>query len=480
MLDALKNMTGGKGKIAQQQSEDLEMLLATAKEERSAISAMLTALTTRTAKLTPLSKQMEQVTDVAAGITRRLDDLTNRLSALDDRTTHLEEVDQRIQSLKDAVRQAELTTQKAIGPDGELAKHREAVQHLSSQALQTQTSLDALRKERAALDEMRAQVRQAEQEVKQSLTSAGTLKGELDQVRAIAAGLQQDYNKLRESSREAREDTNAALTTVKEVEQKLGPLTALHELTQNTEERLNALNALSEHVSRKAKALETQQQAVEHAVVQANRVNEMVWSMDVQIGKLTEGMKQAAKAEETIGRIEKLAQETSERVELAAKMSQETQRETSRLERETAALLDAVRSEVGALGLRRKEFEAFEERVGALQGSIGDAETRMESLAAKDKNLALLSQKVDGLAKRFEAMFAQADDLTQKQLSFETLHEKFAHVDELAKKTAWQISRPGVGKSRTSTNRTSRSSSCATSLAPIGRRWRRSATVWTR
>src|SRR4029077_13378765 len=34
MLDALKNMTGGKGKIAQQQTEDLEMLLATAKEER--------------------------------------------------------------------------------------------------------------------------------------------------------------------------------------------------------------------------------------------------------------------------------------------------------------------------------------------------------------------------------------------------------------------------------------------------------------
>src|SRR5262249_21390056 len=104
-----------------------------------------------------------------------------------------------------------------------------------------------------------------------------------------------------------------------------------------------------------------------------------------------------------------------------------------------AALLDSVRSEVGALGLRRKEFEAFEERVRSLQGSIGDAEGRMESLAAKDKNLALLSQKVDGLAKRLESMFAQADDLTQKQLAFETLHEKFSHVDELAKKTAWQM-----------------------------------------
>ena len=56
MLDAFKNMTGGKSKVAQKNGDDLEMLIATAKEERSAISAMLTALTARSAKLTPLGK----------------------------------------------------------------------------------------------------------------------------------------------------------------------------------------------------------------------------------------------------------------------------------------------------------------------------------------------------------------------------------------------------------------------------------------
>ena len=41
--------------------------------------------------------------------------------------------------------------------------------------------------------------------------------------------------------------------------------------------------------------------------------------MDVQIAKLNEGMKQAAKAEETIGRIEKLSQETGTQLDTAAK-----------------------------------------------------------------------------------------------------------------------------------------------------------------
>src|SRR5436190_1710460 len=139
MLDAFKQMAGGgKGKLAQQQTDELEMLIATAREERSAISAMLTALTTRSAKLMPLSKSLEHVSEKAAAVTTRLDDIGKRLGALHDRTKELEEIDKRIETLKESAHQAEQTTQKALGPDGELQKHREALQHLSSQALGTQ------------------------------------------------------------------------------------------------------------------------------------------------------------------------------------------------------------------------------------------------------------------------------------------------------------------------------------------------------
>jgi len=211
MLDAFKNITGGKGKLAQKQRDELELLIASAREERSAISAMLTALTARSAKLAPLGKSLEQVTDKAASVSTHLDEIGKRLTALDDRSKDLSEIDKRIQALKDAARQAEQTTQKALGPDGELQKHREAVQHLSSQALGTQATLDTLKKERAALEELRGHLREAENEVKQSLGQSSTLKAELDQVRSIATSLTQDYARIRETSREAREDTTAAM-----------------------------------------------------------------------------------------------------------------------------------------------------------------------------------------------------------------------------------------------------------------------------
>jgi hypothetical protein len=72
------------------------------------------------------------------------------------------------------------------------------------------------------------------------------------------------------SSREAREDTTAAMTTVKEVENKLGPLARLHELSQSTEERLTALNSLARARLAQGEGARRQQQSVEHAVVQAN------------------------------------------------------------------------------------------------------------------------------------------------------------------------------------------------------------------
>ena len=264
MLDALKNLTGGKNKLVQKQTDELELLLASAREERAAISAMLTTLTARSQKLAPLSRTLEQTTERVTGVTERLDDIAARLAQIDDRAKALEEVDVRIQALKTAADQAEQTTHKALGPDGELQQLREALHQLSSQALSTYATVETLKKERASLDEVRGQLRKADSEVKLSLGQVSTLKTELDQVRATATALSQDYGKIGETSREAREGTAAALATAKDVERRLSPLTRLLEMSKTADERLASLSALAEHVAQHAKALETQQQAVEH------------------------------------------------------------------------------------------------------------------------------------------------------------------------------------------------------------------------
>jgi len=176
MLNALKSLAGGKSKTAEEQTAELERLIAAAREERSALGSMLTTLTARGAKLTPTAKALEQVVEKPR--VRRASSTTSprawahsTIAPKSSRTST-----SAFQALKEAARQAELSTQKAIGPDGELQKHREAVQHLSSQALQTHAALDTLKKERAGIEELRGHLREAEQEVKQTLTQTGALR----------------------------------------------------------------------------------------------------------------------------------------------------------------------------------------------------------------------------------------------------------------------------------------------------------------
>ncbi len=188
-------------------------------------------------------------------------------------------------------------------------------------------------------------------------------------MRAAATILGQDYNRMREMSREAREDSGAAMEAVKEVEKRLGPLAQLHELSKNTEERLTSLNALAEHVTHKAKALESQKHTIDHAVVEANRLNEMVWSMDSQIAKLNEGNKQIARTEETLARMEKLAVETTTQLDSATQAKDELSREMAGVEKDGQALNEAIRGHVERLTVEKKEFEAFDQRLRVLQAT---------------------------------------------------------------------------------------------------------------
>ncbi len=169
MLDALKGLTGGK---TAKQTEDLQSLIATAKEERSALSAMLTQISMRTAKLTQMGKSLEQVDEKAGAVTTRLDVLVKRIDGLETQARTFGEVEKRVQTLIETATQAQQAAEKVMAPNGELDKHRRQVQQLSSQALETQASVDALKKERAALEEFRTQLRQSHTEIKQSVDQA--------------------------------------------------------------------------------------------------------------------------------------------------------------------------------------------------------------------------------------------------------------------------------------------------------------------
>ena len=178
MLDAIKRMgTGNK-----QQAGELQDLIAAAREERAALSAMLTQVQLHGAKVAAAGKAVQQVEEKATKAVGRIDELSSRIGAIDGQLQALATIDARVKALSDAVSQAE----RLMAPDGELVRQRQAVQQLSAEALKTQASLETIRREQETLDALRDELRQSTAGLKESHDRALALNGEIDQLRAAA------------------------------------------------------------------------------------------------------------------------------------------------------------------------------------------------------------------------------------------------------------------------------------------------------
>ena len=435
MLDAIFGSTSPNKKS---QQDELQALIAQAREERTMLSAMLTQMAGGTSKLAQTSKALDQVGQKADAALKRLDDLGQKVGGYEERSKGIEQIEKRIAALLEQVHEAQRVSEKITAPDGELQKHRLAVNQLASQALENQATIETLRKERSSFEDLRAQLKVSTSEVAKSVESVAALKGELDAIRSTGVQLTSEFARIRETSREAKDASTTAMENVKEIEKKLGPLVQLQELSKNTEERLASLNALAEHVSQKAKALEAQKHAVDRAVVEANRLNEMVWSMDVQVAKLNEGSKNVARAEETVARMEKLAQETGAQLSAATTAREEWGREFARLDKESRGLSEYLKTTVERLAVDKKEFEQFDHRLRTLSGSVAEAEARMDGVLQKDKQLAVMNQHADELSKSFQTLMAQADEMARKQGALEALSDRLAQVDEMGRRTQAQ------------------------------------------
>jgi septal ring factor EnvC (AmiA/AmiB activator) len=131
MLDAFK------GRKTQEQAADLEALINTAREERKALSVMLTQVTTRSVGLTETARALDKVDQKAAAAIGSMDGLAQRLEALERRAEGLTEIERRVKALTKStvqfVMQDAQNTLRMLSHERELAERiEESIRQLRS------------------------------------------------------------------------------------------------------------------------------------------------------------------------------------------------------------------------------------------------------------------------------------------------------------------------------------------------------------
>ena len=158
MLDAIKGLTGG-GK-AQKQAEELTALIQTAREERSALTAILAQISLRSAQLPETAKMLLQADAKADKVTGSIDALTRAFEELQQQATGLGDVGEAAPGDRGE-------RQSCGGQDGTTGRGgRHAEQHpgtCSSSRRRRSSSgpVEVLKRERASLEEFPHALRQS-------------------------------------------------------------------------------------------------------------------------------------------------------------------------------------------------------------------------------------------------------------------------------------------------------------------------------
>lgn len=419
-------------KLAQEQADALQAMINASRKERKALDVKLQRVHAYQKRLTQVGDSLQQIQDQAAGTRSKIEDLTKRMTGLQSRVRGFEQIESKIQALGDSVKQAGKSADQLLAPQGELKKHKQAVQQLSSQIIRTTSDVDTLKQQQVSFRQLREELRQAQKTMGDSVQEATRLKGDLEKLRGDASNLKGEHGEVKELLHGAREDAAATAEVVKQVEKKVGALGEINELSSATEKRLATLNSLSEHVAQKIKALENQKQVVEHAVVESNRLGELVWNMDLQIQKLDEGSKRAAQVDAALNRIEQVSAEISDQLEGAQKTKLEFAQDLAKLDKNRSELSEFVEQRAERLALDRKEFDSFSRQVKMLQGTISGLERNVNRLDTKGKMIEGISRNSDKLAKQFGALNTNVEHLKERQSELGALQGRLDQVGVLA------------------------------------------------
>jgi len=433
-----KLMNGGdgqRGAIA----GDLETQIARAQEERRALEALVTFAQEHLAQLPQVNASLEETESQAAVIGQRLESLAARVDDLENIRRQTQAVETRVLALEGIVQKAEERFLQALARETQLDEHRSAVEQLVSLGQNAIAQLEALKQGSAALMQLEERFPRLRKEFQPLLDQQAALRNDLDLLRTGIVALAQDAETGRESALKARSHATKATEVVADLQRKLEPLSQISALGQETEAQLRTLNALAEHVAVKVKALENQQSIVEHALVESRRVHEMVWDMEVQIKKLDEGTKRAARVEETLATLERMQAETSTQLEDASRVRESFGRAAARQERDVRSLVETVQRHVDHLAVNKREIETVQERLRVAQAGIAAAETRVEAVSAREQELAQLVERVQGLATAIQELTASAESLQRRQASLGALEERLDGLEAMAKRTQWQF-----------------------------------------
>ena len=414
----------------------LEELVATVQSERQKLEHVLAAV--RGDDVAAMPRALEKLEQRVSALTEQLKAASSRTEQLERATAAAEALEARMTTLEASVDRAETVTVETVQHAEQIRGQRAALHELVSGAQSTATQLETLLGD-TRLPHLTEQMPALKDDCERVIARQASLTAELSQLQTMATAIVQDATAAGEISKQANEQAAGAAERLASVQRTLEGVSQFEAMTFDATEQLQTLNALAEHVTIKVKALEHQQQTIERALVDSRRVGEMVWEMNVQIAKLSEGSTLAESVQETLGRLERLHQDITDKLQHAERDRTRFGESVEQQRQSSAELLKNLQTHLDRLALKKNEMDTLDERLATAQSGLAQTEGRLEALSTTGQTLSEFGVTVDRLASRIDRVATQLAVIEQKQPFLDTLEKRLDDVDRETRRTTGQL-----------------------------------------
>ena len=374
--------------------------------------------------------------------------LKQELGRIEDRTADLDKLEGRMAAIGE----------RADSMTEDQRKGVEAIQSASQEAKEIDAKL-------SDLHEGMKSVTTARQEISELSGPKGALsklRRQVEEARAQFLDYSQDVARIREDqadSRSAQEDVLAryeeirtkmdtldkgvenATTRVATVEVTLQDLTKAEELASRTERHLNALRALSDHVSQKTASLERQREAIDRTEAQARSLTDLHWELESKLKEARGQVKEVKKVHTSIENLREMNATVAEQSDEIRSGQASIRREDQELRSTLAELQEQVRHSTQSFELGQANLEAIDQRMIDLRTGVTEFEKRFRALDDTSQRISEATRQGDHVVARMMSISSEVDGLSEQVELVAGMREGMARAEASAVEAANRLER---------------------------------------
>ena len=420
--------------------KELTDLLAQTKRDSKALRELLKQSETA-------AKKLEHFVDPLEAMQARAESMNAQMS----------ELQGRVDSFDEAVSTIDAVAEQATGLAESQAAHASAYEAVSKQLIETEAKVsefgDAVQSAglvkqeledfvgpNGALATVRVQVEGARE---QSLTYAkevARIREDQAEVRAAQEGVLSRYEELRSKLESVDEGVDKANANVARVDKAKMDLTKAEELQARTERQLNALQALSDHITQKTGSVERQREALDRTEAQARALTDLHWELEAKLKDARVQIKDLKKVHSNVEDLRNTNAKVAERTSELRAEQVVVEKEGKTLRAGLAGLQEQMRRTTKRFELEQSTLEADGQRVIALRADVTDLENRFRGLEETGPLVSQASRQVDEMSARLTSLSGELGRVSEQVELVEGMRESMSEAQRMAVDVAAALS----------------------------------------